>query len=236
MIIAKGLCAPRRWMAWPVLLLFLALAQTFCARGKDWKSEEFNCALTVPDDWHQGSAPDQHAKVLFQSADNNKIVFVMVYSDPKLEVLNDEFVRGVKEGLTAQGGKVVRERRFEIAGLPACELVGEFNANGRKMYCKIRAVIADHMAYAAQGMSATASIDGDAQVQQALESFHFLHAPEKPSILSVDRKSAAYQIGYFVGRWGIFIAAFAAVVVLGVVFLIIKLATKNRPPPMPPGS
>src|SRR5262245_20678101 len=133
------------------ILIAVLTACALAAGAAEWKSAEWNCSVEYPAGWKQIETPAPIIKAAFQNADKGETMVVMVVENVGADVgMNDEFIAGVRSGFTRQGGTVISEKRCEMAGLPAFEMVGKTAGQENEVSLMMRSVIADGRAYTVQ--------------------------------------------------------------------------------------
>jgi len=174
-----------RWFRfrWSFLILFVLSATLFacdeCAAG-EWRSEELNCALTLPagPEWKQPSAPNPAVPALAQTIDQSTTVMLMVVPLPARAKLDDEFVRNYEEGRYQFGkSKKLSGERLTIQGVPAYRATYEIGAAGNSAYSTTIVWIADGKFYSLGAIKRTGPPLEDPSVRAFLASFHFLKPP-----------------------------------------------------------
>jgi len=153
----------------------------YCA--DEWRSEEFNCALTPPTsaDWTQPPAPNPSIKFLAQTKDHSTSVILSVIPLPpeKNEKLNTRFIEAF-EGTYFKPGLSKKTSGVElvIQGIPAYKITGELYANGTTFYRAATLWIADNRFYQITALKSKSLPLDDPELRAFISSFHFLHPPK----------------------------------------------------------
>lgn len=147
--------------------------------ASEWKSAEYNCALTVPDGWREPVPASGSVRALYQSADGTKTVAVLIdpVASPGLKRVDPKFNEEFKLAFASGKGTVLTARDIQLAGLPAYEVLGRTALEIYSVSIVVRVVIADGRIYQLQGSKTGTGVLQDAELQQCLGSFRFLRPP-----------------------------------------------------------
>jgi hypothetical protein len=207
----SGLCCHFAFAEWKWLLLsamsrkfsvgLLAVIAFAFSATAEWKSEKLNCAVTFPSGWQEPPIFQPMVKATAQSPDGTATISLMVLQglDGSAPRVNSEFIAGAKRGFVSKGGQIVSERSFEIAEVPAYEMVGRVSIDGRRASIKMQTVIAGTNAYTLQAIDFRGDVTNNVEINHSLSSFRFLNAPDTSALPG--RRSGAFQLGYQVGRY-----------------------------------
>ncbi|MHC4959580.1 MAG: hypothetical protein ACYTGN_14535 [Planctomycetota bacterium] len=201
-------------------LLFLALACAL-ADADERAYPRFNFALDVPGlPWKFVEDPTPKAPLLFkaelaQDTGRMGVSVVVVAVVREADLAEAEYRDGLKSGMlkSMPGMKVVSEKQYGFAGVPAYEIRFEGVVGTTTLRIKTVSMIADERQYnlsiAVRGKDVTA----DPALEKAVASFRFIEEPLAPE----DYNSLAFRIGESIGVIAL------VVLVLGAVFAVRKL-------------
>ncbi len=157
-------------------MTFILLASL--APGEILKSDEHNYIITVPDAWtvtFQNSAGFSLA-----SPDRQKTITLLI-SKVSYRTLDSKSIAQIEQMSAQAGAHKVSSRTFMIDAVPAYELLLSIGKAPYSSTFLNRAIIADRKLYSLGAMHGGGDVIQDADIQDGLASFHFLHPPKPPS-------------------------------------------------------
>lgn len=219
-------------------ILMCIFAVTHSAAGQERRFTNYNCAITVPGDWYlMTNLPPQPGLVAaYGKADKTAFLILIVDDrDNPSGPLDDRFVSEFERGVESTGvGKRISGRFIEIAGIKGYERLGNAVVNGKHASTIMQSVPADGRFYNLQAMRFDGVANEDQEIRNALASFRFLRPPASP-VRSYSSGSAAYRMGYLIGKGGGFaIVIGGAIVAIGASIRLRKSRKPSTPPPLPP--
>jgi hypothetical protein len=212
------------------LSLFAAfVAITLQSQASEQVFTDLNFAITPPNNWKALTNTTQRPGtfvVAYGAPERGRVLLVTVDSSrkptgPMDEKFIEDFDQGTEKG---GGGKRVSGKFIEMDGVKAFERTSNPLVLGRQTSTMTHAVLTSERFYNVQGVTLK-NVADDADIQKALASFRFLTPAHEPRLSA---ETAAYRIGYIMGKYGAMV-----VIVAGVVFTVVK-NRKIKPPPFPP--
>lgn len=225
-------------------LLFFHLV--LCAHGEPVQEQSFpneNCALTLPAGWLRLEKTNQPGLFAgFHNADRSRTVLLLVHGrGHSAGELNDAWIAAFDGGVIKAGGSErLSGKIVQTVGYPAYERRGTSHAKGPPQSTLMVAIPTGDGIYLFEGLSSAGDAGEDAEIRQALATFHFLRPPPPA-------RSAFYWLGYLSGL------ALGAGILGVVIWLVVRALTRGRsavptapsgpypypagtslPPPLPP--
>lgn len=194
------------------IIRLLSLTLTFSALSAfavDLKSDDLNFTITVPNAWTVKS--QDLTGFYVKSQDGNR--------DMNLAVISATFVR-FDSSYIAQYEQVLKQTRhlqlvssriFTNDGVQVYENIQRIGGGAAASVKVERQILADGKFYSLTAAKFGGDATQDPEIQAALTSFHFLHAPKPPS-----------SFGF--GRFGLL----GVVAILGVIGIGVYLAARSR--------
>ena|SRR5579859_5222317 len=212
-----------------------AFAGAVAALAQERQFPEVNFAITPPSGWHWATnlPSTQDIQGIIANAANTELVLFIAESNSGAGPVDDRAVSEFEIGLGSDGGKRLSGKYIEVDGVKAYERVGSAVIKGKHVSTLIYFFAADGRFYNMEAMRFDGEAAEDPDIQQAMDSFHFIKRPKT----FIPQRSAAFQTGYIMGR-----LMGMMVLVVGVVALILFVARRNRPsrsqipPPIPPSA
>ena len=163
-------------------LFGLAYLFVFSLRAEEWRSEELNCAVTLPSgpEWTQPAAPNPAVKAISQTNDKSQSVTLMVVPLPNGNFkLDDKFIQSFESTYSPPGkSKKVSGAQLVIQGLPAYKTTGQLFVNGNVVHTAAILWISGDKFYEVAATKLEAAPLEDQTIRTFMSSFHFLQAPD----------------------------------------------------------
>lgn len=196
----------------------------------------YNCAITPPPGWRtttNATSASGTFTVTFTAPGRTRFLLLIVQNERKTsEPLDDFYIASYERSVQLRGGgKPLSTRSMEIDGIKAYERVANVVIKGKNASTIRHLILTDTGVYTVEGMRFNGPVLEAPEIQEALNSFHFISQPQAP-VLSPER--AAFRIGYMIGRYGPFVVFGVGAIVLGIFLLIRKRRRRGSvPPPLP---
>lgn len=225
---------PLRVLLWSIVFGFLlSNVASVSAFAEERQFPEHNFAITLPTGWEELkiTKPQPGMVAAFSNANKSRMIFVMVdHSARGDQAMGDEFVAQLESGAQAGGmGKRISGKFIEVEGLKSYERVGSLAVGGNEMSLVMRAIPVKGGIYGVQGMRANGDVTTDSEIQKVLDSFRFLSPPIPVSATAAgSEKTAAYRIGYTLGKLACPIGLFVGIV--AIVWVIVKMVRGKGAP------
>jgi hypothetical protein len=174
----------QHFMKKKLLLLLFGLAHfaPISGRAEEWRSEQLNCAVTLPSgaDWTQPPVSDPSIKAVAQTKDKSESVVLMVISLPTNNYkLDDNFIRNFEGGYFPAGkSKKVSGAQLVIEGVPAYKTTGERYANGNTIHTAAILWILGDKCYQLAAIKLKGAPLEDPTIRAFMSSFHFLNTSD----------------------------------------------------------
>lgn len=206
--------------------LAILLALIGSAKGQEQTYEKYNFAITPPAGW----VTDYEAQLrpglvaTFEKPDKSATFSITADSNGYAPaVLDDSFIREYNlEAEDAGRGKLLSGTFVNAHGLKCYERKGTITKGGDNISTFLQVMPANGTVYSLMA----ARKDGDAgelpEIRQAIASFHFLKQPATPR--PVEKKSAAFKAGYFIGQNAAIVAPVSLVLIVVMLIVIVKIA------------
>jgi len=214
-----------------ILLAIFALAQT--GFGQEQQFPECNFAITPPEGWIvRTDLPPQKGMVAVFSNTQRTRLLTMVSMPEKKDsgILDERYMANFEKGLeNSGGGPQISGKFIEVQGLKGYERLGGFVKGGKQLSSLTHLVLVNGRSYCLIGMRTDGDANNAMDIQACLASFRFLTPPEPPK---PSAQSAAFQVGYIVGRSMLVI--FGVTIVAGIIVGTLRGRKSRRNPATPP--
>jgi hypothetical protein len=161
-----------------LLLLALAHLAPVSSKAEEWRSEELNCAVTLPSggEWTRPPASQPAVKAVAQTNDKSESVVLMVVPLPNSNYkLDDNFIQNFEGGYYPPGkSKKVSGAQLLIQGVPAYKTTGELYANGSIIHRAAILWIVGDKFYQLAAIKLKGAPLEDPTIRAFMSSFHFL--------------------------------------------------------------
>lgn len=219
-----------------VSAVVVALAAAWSLAAQEQIFSNYNCTLTVPDGWRPATNATSHPErvtVTFAAPGRNRFLALTVQSDPKPTApLDDLFVASYERGMENIYDKKLSGRFIEADGLKAYELLSTPIIQGKQASIIGHLILTDTSVYTVEGMRFGGAVTDDHEIAQALASFQFITRPRTPVLSS---ETAAYRIGYMIGRYGAYVVlGIGAIVCFAILLNKSRRRSISKPPLLPP--
>lgn len=206
-----------------IFALVAAFSLAISAVAQEQKFESENFAITPPSGWDASKKAE--TIMTYTSPDGKQTLFLFAREVPNgfQGPINEKFVDGFNNGFEkSSGATLVSDHYTTMNGIKAYERNSALIRNGVHFSVLTRFCVADGKSYILQVNGTETDPSRDPAVIAALDSFHFL----KPPVV----QSAAYQIGYNIGRYGILLVVPLAVLggIIALVVVIVRHFTRRN--------
>jgi hypothetical protein len=196
------------------------------APGEVWKSQELNCAITLPSgsDWSRVTPPAPIVKVAVRNQAQGKTIALYVVEAPSDGQSLSSFLPGFKESWFEEGLTSDRsEESLSIDGRTARRLMDTVTIQGTSMRRANTIIIDNGKVYQITAMCRTGKPLDDPEIEATLKSFHFLSAVSAVPVSS-PRQDPVDHLPKSIGS-----ITFYVLMGIVAIFLAIKVLTRSKP-------
>ena len=203
------------------LILAALLFCTPLLRAGTLQYPEHNFSIALPAGWTDIKPPPPQMVIASQSADNSRRILVTAVKlpDRERETGAADIRAGARHSLGEMGWKFDPEHQVSINGVPFIAFNSHPPATSPVGMMTTYTTAAGAEVYMLQSIG-RAQTDTDPELQSVIQSFRLINPAEVRS-LNKRTDSAAYRVGYFIGRFAIFL-------VIPVIVLVLWLANRSR--------
>ena len=164
-------------------LVFLLMASLLSARAAEWKSDTHGFSVNLPRDWQQVDSPNKQLPLVARDPKTARRLMVKVVPADG-ETAWATVLAGLKRGFERSGGKMGDERRFDLQGVSACEVITTSEHEGTQMKSLMRMCIHGDKVYLVHYIW-KAEQSAEAEAHTFLDSFRLLNRPVAPQHISL---------------------------------------------------
>jgi len=164
-----------------VILAFICFASR--AMALDLQSEEANYKVSIPGTW---KLTFQNQAGFSVTGTNTSRSMTLLIANARSGKLDASTTAAIEKGFQRAGMEKISSRLFTIDGIPAYEVVQRIGKSPHATVMVDHQIIADNKLYAFHASIMGGDASADADMQEGLNSFHFLRPPQPPSSTTFD--------------------------------------------------